>query len=80
MPLSHTIAARTCRHWLGCMFYKCKADLVPRNLAAGPALGWVLRVPCAGRHGRGGMAWTPCDKYHPKGSAECGVPALKPGG
>jgi hypothetical protein len=62
----HTIAARTCRHWEGCMFYQCGAGLVPRDLAAGPALGWVLRVPCAGRH-RSDRPWVPCEKYEPVG-------------
>jgi hypothetical protein len=60
-----SITERTCRHWRGCMIRLCGAGLVPRDLAAGPNLGWVLRVPCAGRHGRGGMPWNPCEKYSP---------------
>jgi len=69
-----SLAVRTCRHWLGCMSFKCGAGLVPRDLAAGPALGWVLRVPCAGRHGRGGMVYNPCERYQPRRVQTSGTP------
>jgi len=65
-----SIRANTCKHWLGSMYYKCAAGLVPRDLAGEPALGWALRVQCAGRQRDGGLCRKLCPKYERRTPAE----------